>query len=475
MTTWAAEELREINLGDARLNRRYIDIVEACAAHVGESLPIAMGSLAAYKALCRLFDDEAVSAVRMLRPHQYATRERARTAGWVLLIQDTTSCDFTSRPAMTGLGRMEHVGCRGLFVHSTLAVSVEGVPLGVLAMTWWARETAPQVHGTGGRARGNTPTAEKESQRWLDSLATSQRLIAPQVTTVTIADREADFYDFLTAPRRANAHLLIRARFDRAVADETAWAEVQWTAVRATPEATRLTITVPRQHKGTQTRRSREATLAIRYTTLTLAAPDYKPGAAVTLQHILVEEVDPPAGEEPIRWYLLTTLPIASPEIAALYVEWYTYRWLIERFHYLLKSGCAVEAVQFRTRERWACALVTYSIVAWRLMQLQYYARTQPDVSSELVLTPEEWQVAQYAATPAAPPSPHPPTLQQAVRLIARLGGFRGRKCDGEPGIKALWCGWRRLQQMLVGYRLAQQKWIEEQGKILQSVFVGTA
>jgi hypothetical protein len=475
MTTWAADELREITLGDARLNRRYIDLVDACAAHVGESLPTATGSPAAYKALCRLFDDEAVSAARLLKPHQAATRARARTAGWVLLIQDTTSYDFTSRPAMTGLGRMEHVGCRGVFVHSTLAVSVDGVPLGVLAMTCWARETAPHAHGTSGRARGNTPTAEKESQRWLDSLATSQRLIAPSVTTVTIADREADFYDFFLAPRRANAHLLIRARFDRAVTDATAWAEAQWAAVRATPEAMRFTITVPRQHKAGQTKRSREATLTLRYTTLTLAAPGYKPGATLTLQHILVEEVDPPAGEEPICWQLLTTLPITSPEVAALYVEWYTARWLIERFHYTLKSGCAVEAIQFRTRDRWACALVTYSIVAWRVMQLQYHARTQPDVSCACVLTREEWQVAQYAATPGAPRSAPPPTLQQAVRLLARLGGFRGRKCDGEPGIKALWRGWRCLQQMLQGYRLAQQDWVEEQDKKLQSVFVGTA
>ena len=475
MTTWAADELRELHLGDTRLDRRYIDIVDACAAHLDASLPTTLGSPAAYKGMQRLFAHEDVPAARLLKPHQAATRARARTAGWVLLIQDTTSYDFTRHPHMAGLGWLEHPGCRGVFVHATLAVSLEGVPLGVLALHSWVRTAAPHAHGTSGRARGTTPTAAKESPRWLDALATSQRLIAPRVTTVTLADREADFYDLFTAPRRANAHLLIRARFDRAVTGETAGAETQWAAVRATPEAARVTLQVPRRHQGPQTRPCREATLVIRYTTLTVAAPAYKGGAPLILQHLLVEEVDPPAGEEPICWRLLTTLPISSPEVALLYVEWYTSRWLIERFHYLLKSGCGVEDLQFRTRERWECALVTYSIVAWRLLQLQYDARTQPDVSCTVALTPEEWQVAQQAAAPTQPRPAQPPTMRQAVRLIARLGGFRGRKCDGEPGIKALWRGWQCLQQLLRGYRLARQTIVGEQGEPLQCAFVGTA
>jgi len=475
MTYWAADELREINLGDLRLNRRYIDIVDACAANIHESLPTAMGTPAACKGLYRLFDHDHVSASCLLKPHQFATRERARTAGWVLLIQDTTSYDFTSHKHMTDLGWMEHTGCRGLFVHSTLAVSVEGVPLGLLAFDSWTRETPKRETGTGGRARGNTPTDEKESQRWLDGLATSQRLIAPRVTTVTIADREADFYDLFRAPRRDNAHLLIRARFDRLVADEVALATTQWAAVRATPVAATVILDVPRQHKGAQTKRTRQARLAIHYTTLTVAAPDYKPGPSLTLQHILVEEIDPPAGETPICWRLLTTLPISSPEVAKLYVEWYTYRWLIERYHYVLKSGCAVEELQFRSRKRWECAFVTYSIVAWHLMRLHYHARTQPDANCEEVLTTAEWQVAMQVATPSQPVPSHPPTLQHAVRLIARLGGYRGRKCDGEPGIKALWCGWRRLQLLVQGYQLARKGSVEERGKILQCAFVGTA
>jgi hypothetical protein len=452
MATWAAEELREINLGDARLNQRYIAIVDGCTEHFAESLPTAMGDGAAYKGLLRLFANEDLSAARLLYPHQFQTRERARTAGWVLLIQDTTSCDFTTHKKMTGLGRLEHPLCRGVFLHSTLAVSVEGVPLGLLDLQCLVREPGTR---TDDRPRGAIPTVEKESQRWLDGFATSQRLIAPRVTTVTIADREADFYDFFCAPRRDNAHLLIRARFNRTVADDTAWAPTQWEAVRATPVAATLTVEIPRRHVGTQTYPSRQATLTIRYATLTLEAPGYKPGSPLVLQHILVDEVDPPTGTDPICWRLLTTLPISSPEIAQLYVEWYTYRWLIERFHYVLKSGCGIEDLQFQSRERWECALVTYSIVAWRLLVLQYLARTQPDVSCAVTLTLEEWQVATRLAAPTQPLPAQPPTLRQAVRLLARLGGFRGRKCDGDPGIKALWRGWRRLQDILIGYQLA--------------------
>lgn len=472
MRTWAADELCEINLGDVRLNRRYITIVDACAEQVTASLPQAMGDAAACKGLYRLFAQKTVTPARLLKPHQVQTRKRARTAGWVLLIQDTTSVDFTTRKKMTGLGRLEHPQCRGVFVHSTLAVSVDGVPLGLLDLQCLVRDVSPPAKE---RPRGEIPTAEKESQRWLDSLATSQRLIAPRVTTVTIADREADFYDLFRAPRRDTAHLLIRARYNRAVADEDAWAATQWEAVRATPVAATLTVEVPRQHRGTQTLPSRQATLTIQYATLTLKAPDYKSGPPLVLQHILVDEVDPPAGVEPIHWRLLTTLPISSPEIAQLYVEWYTYRWLIERFHFVLKSGCGIEDVQFQSRERWECALVTYSIVAWRLMALQYLARTQPDVSCEVALTPEEWQVAAQVAAPTQPVPTRPPTVQQAIRLLARLGGFRGRKCDGEPGIIALWRGWRRLQEILIGYRLARGQHTGGQKEPLLCAYVGTA
>lgn len=475
MRTWVEEELREINLGDQRLDRRFQDIVAACAENIDESLPTAMGTPAACKALYRLFTHDSVTAQDLHASHQKATCQRAQTAGWVLLIQDTTSYDFTSHPHMTGLGDLEHVGCRGIFVHSTLAVSVDGVPLGLLEMTSWVHETPRWARGTGGRARGNTPTAVKESQRWIASLTRSQRLLRARVTTVTIADREADFYDLFRAPRRDNVHLLIRARFDRKVTDEMALAEFQWAAVRATPVVATYTLDVPRQHKGEETRPRRSATLTLRYATLTVAAPAYKPGPSLTLQHILVEELDPPVGEAPICWRLLTTLPIASPEVALLYVEWYTYRWLIERFHYVLKSGCAVEDLQFRTRARWECALATYSIVAWRLMYLQYHARTQPAVSCEVALSPQEWQVAWQVATPTQPPPTQPPTVQQAVRLIARLGGFRGRRCDGEPGITALWRGWGRLQLMLQGYQLAHKELVEEREKILHCAFVGTA
>ena len=334
---------------------------------------------------------------------------------------------------MTGLGRLENDHCRGLFVHSTLAMSLDGVPLGVLDQYRWARELGPRNDP---RPRSEIPTDEKESQRWVDSFARSQRLIAPSVTLVTIADREADFYDLLTAPRRANAHLLIRARFNRRVDDATAWADTQWEAVRATPPATTIDVELPRHHAGTQNTKGRVATLAIRYATLTLAAPSYKGGPPLELQHILVEEVDPPAGVQPIRWQLLTTLPIASPEVAQLYVEWYSSRWLIERFHFVLKSGCGIEDLQFQSRERWECALVTYSIVAWHLLALLYFARTHPEVHCEVLLTTEEWHVLSHLAAPHSPVSASPPTVKQAVRLLGRLGAFGGANAITSPASK---------------------------------------
>ena len=164
MTSWATDELREINLGDERLNRRYISILDACDEHCTESLPIAMGSDAACKGLYRLFANDKVTAARLLKPHQYQTRERARTAGFVLLIQDTTSCDLTAKTQMTGLGRLENDHCRGLFVHSTLAMSLDGVPLGVLDQYRWARELGPRNDP---RPRSEIPTDKKKASAGL--------------------------------------------------------------------------------------------------------------------------------------------------------------------------------------------------------------------------------------------------------------------------------------------------------------------
>ena len=171
-----------------------------------------------------------------------------------------------------------------------------------------------------------------------------------------------------------------------------------------------------------------------------------------------VKEVDAPADvKEPLHWILMTTLPINSIDDAYRVVRFYTYRWLVERFHYVLKSGgCHFEDSQLRTVEALHRLLGVCSCVAWRLLWITYQARVTPDAPCTVALTKTEWQVLSVFINHSPSPSASPPTLQQAVRWIAQLGGFIGRKSDGNPGVKTLWRGWQRFQDILATWILLQ-------------------
>lgn len=449
--TWVDDELGTAHLGDARLDRRLRTLVAALADQPQASVPQALPDWGAVRGAYRLWDHPAVTPERILAAHARSTRGRMRTAGWALLVQDTTELNYTTHQALQGAARLSHPDCRGLLLHTTLALSVDGVPLGVLDQQRVARDPAQR----GISAQRNTrATAEKESQKWLTALTASHRHLPASVTTVTIADREADVYDLFVADRPATAHLLIRARHDRALVGEAVRLRAH---LAAQPVADTQTVTLPRRHTATGTTPARTATLALRWVTVTVAVPHLKTGAPVPVQALLVTEVDPPDDVKPVDWLLLTTLPVPSAEVGWLLVEWYTYRWLIERFHYVLKSGCRVEALQLATADRLACAVATYSIVAWRLMTLRYLAEQVPAVSCEVLVPREVWQLAFVTVHPHAPLPAHPPTLRAFCTDVGRLGGWLGRAHDPPPGIKALWRGWTRLQYLLTGLQAYQQ------------------
>lgn len=172
------------------------------------------------------------------------------------------------------------------------------------------------------------------------------------------------------------------------------------------------------------------------------------------LQVILALEENPPSSVKPISWLLITSLKINGFEDATRCVRWYTYRWLIERYHYTLKSGCGIEKLQLETGRRINMALATYSIVAWRLLWLTYEARFNPELPCDTVLEADEWQSLCATINKNPMPPKKPPSLKSAVRMIATLGGFLGRKSDGEPGVKTIWLGLRRLHDIAATWKL---------------------
>src|SRR5439155_15114819 len=163
---------------------------------------------------------------------------------------------------------------------------------------------------------------------------------------------------------------------------------------------------------------------------------------------VLAREEDPPAGATPLGWLLLTTCPVATADDALERVDWYACRWGIEVLHRVLKSGCRLEAKQLGAAERLERCLALYSVVAWRVLHAAMLARDLPDAPCTALLAPDEWR-ALYCFTHRTPTPPaDPPPLRQAVRWIAQLGGFLGRRADGHPGPMALWRGLQRLHDL---------------------------
>ena len=453
---WAEEELAYTDLGDERLSRRLMTTVAHLAAHPTASVPEASGSWAATKGTYRLWDSEAPQATpqAFLASHQQRTVERIAesTESTVLAVQDTTDIAVGE---VAGGGYLSWLKQHGLKLHSVLAVSTSGVPLGLLAQHIWARPPAAKGQA---KTRTQRPTAHKESRRWLDGFATAQAVLPGTVTTVvTVADREADIYDLFAAPRQPNAKLLIRATQNRRVRQANDELGKLKDLLPTLLVGGTLTIQVTRQAN----RPARQAVLTLRWTELTLLPPRVQAGAVKAegeqVQVVWAYEAHPPAGQPPIDWLLLTTLAVQEFAQAAQCVAWYSLRWLVERFHFTLKSGCQVEALQLETADRFMRALATYSIVAWRLLWLTYAARRQPDQPCDQVLEPAEWQILAQHFAPERRTS-RPPSLHQAVLWIARLGGFLGRAADGEPGVKTIWRGLRRLSNMTLGAQLQAER-----------------
>jgi hypothetical protein len=436
--------------GDIRLDKRLERLTEQMSSMSVANLPQSLTEWSSLKAGYRFMNNAKVSHSGIIETEQQATRQRieADSGSILLAVQDTTSFNFSGRSALQGLGVLEDNRTPGFFAHSTLAVSEEGVPLGVLGQEVWSR---PQNLARDKQAHKQKPITEKESFKWLQSVRqlpdTSKRI-------VTVCDREADIYELFQEAANQNMDYIVRASHNRCLEDAPLLRHhLDEISVAAT-----YMIKVRRQVNQPE----RMASVELRYTTVTLSPPKRLKSAVamdlhpVTVQVVEVKEIAPPSDvKEPIHWILLTTLPVNNLDDAYRIVRYYTYRWLVERFHFVLKSGgCDFESSQLRTVEALHRLLAICSRVAWYLLWLTYEARQHPSKPCTAVLTKTEWQALTAFTNKSNTAAASPPTLQQAVRAIAQLGGFIGRKSDGDPGVKTLWRGWQRFQDIVATWSL---------------------
>jgi len=398
------------------------------------------------KGAYRFVENDRILPGCIREAHQQATLERVRAHPVVLAVQDTTSLNYSTHPKTQGLGLLGSHSPKtiGLLLHSTLALTPTGQPLGFLHNAVRARQGCKLA-----ATRSQRKLVHKESYKWVESLQACQALapLCPQTQLVNLTDREGDLYDLfvqaLTAPSEARVHLLVRAHQNRKLEDpdRPLWQEVGRQRVAAT-----LSVLVGR--RGDQP--SRIARLNIRFCAVQLKAPKRKAGQpSIELWAIEAQESSlTPPGAARIVWRLLTTLPVTSAQEAIEKVQWYAQRWQIEVIHKVLKSGCQIEQRQLETAQRLERILSIDLVVAWRVLALCKAARELPDDPISNWLPSAQWQALCCYVYQRTTPPKTVPGVREAVRWIAQMGGFLARKSDGEPGTKTLWRGLQHLSAM---------------------------
>lgn len=442
---WAAEEFGESWL-NSRLSQRLQTVARHFYSRPMANIPEACGGdVTEMQATYRFLAHEDATFETVLQPHFAATERRISeiSGGVVLVPQDTTSLNYSKLHTADGLGPIGTTvdGAQGLHLHSSLAVTAEnGVPLGFLDAQVWARDAAE----FGKKAkRHELPIEEKESYRWLTSYQAVAAVQArnPQVTLVSVGDREADIYELFAeaAKNPEGPKLLVRARHDRQLQDEQA--QLFETIDRA-PIAGDQIVCLPRQNN----RPARNARLTLRFAAVTLIPPqDKRQLPPIRIRAVLAREEKAPKNADPIDWLVLTTVPVETFEQASEKVQWYSKRWGIEVFHRTLKSGCRIEDRRLREADRLETCLAIDMVIAWRICYLVKLGREVPDLPCDLYFDEAEWKALVAFSTKNPVPPDEPPSLGKAVHMVAKLGGYLGRKSDGEPGAECLWRGFLML------------------------------
>lgn len=378
---------------------------------------------------------------QILDPHCQATRERMRGQAVVLAIQDTTQMNLTDHPHTEGLGYLNDLEHRGYFLHSTLMVTPQRTPLGLIQQQVWVRD--PAEFGKR-HQRHKRETKEKESQKWLTSLeaVASLQKELPETQLVSVGDSEADIYALFAEASRLEQAFLVRACRDRLTLN--AEEHHLWQQVAQQPAAGTLEVVMPRQ----EDRPMRTATLTIRFIQVTLKAPDREAERMalpeLTAWAIWACEETPPTDAKPIEWKLLTNVPTDDFAQACVRIQWYSCRWVVEMFHRVLKSGCRIEERQFDDFDNIQRFLAVDSVVAWRVLYLTLLSREVPQMNCSALLEAYEWQ-ALYCFVHKTKQFPtQVPTLAEVVHWIGQLGGFTASR-KHQPGTTVIWRGLSRL------------------------------
>lgn len=412
---WASQEFGGAVLGDERLSERLVDSAQMQAAQPGQAFSaVAKGDWPATKGYYRFIDqsdDSPTNVASILAPHRARTVQRMKAHSTVLCIQDGTDLNYSGLAQCKGLGSIgtnqTGASSAGLHLHSTLVVTTEGLPLGLLD----AQCHAPASRAVGDkRDSADIPIEEKKTFDWIRALRDCVKLAAqiPDTQMVCVMDREADFFELFDEQRnKPRVELLVRAKHDRKTVGKTDTDLTLFDAVRQSPLKSQLLLPVKRhsarakrsKQKARDPVKARTAQVELRYHRVTLRPPSGQGDKLpITLWVVNVREPSPAPDTQPVEWFLLTTCKLEAVADALACVRWYCLRWRIEDWHRVLKSGCAIEALAHKTRTRLERAIAIRLVIGWRIMLMTLLGRTCASLPTEVLFSDIEIEVlAAYA------------------------------------------------------------------------------
>jgi hypothetical protein len=451
---WAQREFALAELGDRRRTQRLVEMASCLAQCPTGTLPQAFPDWKDLKGAYRFLDHLEFGPEEVQGPHRQATLEACRQAGEHLIIEDTTALDYSAHRRTEQLGFIGDGRGRGILLHSTLAVRLEGwasdeepegLVVGLLGQKSWVR-TQTGLRYQNWRQR---MLRRRESDRWAKVLGWMGRP-ARGCRWIYIADRESDFYEPLQRCQSQELDFIIRAYRDRKLvgSDEHLFEALEWAPVQG------VTLV---QLRGRNGESARQATVSLRTCRVKLQGPWRPQGRQDDVEVNVVEarETDAPPGAQPLHWILLTSLPCEGLAALKRIVARYAMRWWIEHYHKALKSGTGVEESQLEKGFRIENLVAVLAVVAVRLVNTQWLARNRPDkpVESESFGTTALRILSAKFETPKAGW-----TNRTVLIAVARMGGFLARKHDGMPGWQTIWRGWSILMRMCQGAEILNQK-----------------
>jgi hypothetical protein len=445
-TVWASQVAAAADLPEKRLDKRLTAIFVETIERPSASIPKAAGSAGQAKATYRFYANPRVTADTLRLGIATETAGRCLEEKVLLVVQDTTSLNFTGLHGIPELGPIDSGGlARGVHLHTALGVTTTGQVIGILDQQYWARPLP-----------GQPAPEEKESGKWINGIEAARDVLytaagdRPVPRLIHVMDREGDAYEVMMTIVDAGDSAIIRCAQNRRIDDPLNTAHQ---AVRQQPVLCRQPILVPRKQGVPQ----RYAHVEVRSMPVTLV-PDlqkYPHAWPMTWNLVEVWEPQPPVGVESVQWLLWTLEPAATVAEALVVVANYKFRWPVEEFHLVLKSGCQVERLQLETWEGLEKAVTVNAAVAARIVSLRDLARETPEAPALGVLSADE--VAVLVCRFGKGIKPTELTIGQAVLWIGRLGGHLNRKRDGMPGVRTLWRGLHDLTLLVMGFQAGKK------------------